>query len=403
MGRERVPTVEVIWQKRDASAAVLAVEVEDDDRLADKAEVVYESRTACASFREGQELTIKLGWDGEAAVLFHGVIVQLKGEAGEDGRERARVTALDLSTRLHRAAKTAQFEGGKLSEIIQTIVAAYGLELGTITCEPDTVFTPQTPLRQTNLTDLAFLQELARRYGARAFLEVIDNVPKFYFVPERVLMAAPLAGRMKYCGGTSELISFEYRRSASEAPASVTATAVDQGSAAAEPVAPDPLPASEPITVDDSLLAALAKRDPNEKASYEAAVEAAGEATEQPEAQVRSEATVGMPSDPERARLAARRDLTRLRGMTGEGVAVGTVHLRAKSRVELFGLAPWAEGAWYVRRAKHVFHVDGTTAAGGRAATYMTTFVATRRASSTASTAEKSSTTGTTSRPACCG
>ena len=155
------------------------------------------------------------------------MIVRVKAEATESGRERATVTALDLSTRMHREAKTFSFEAGKVSEVVQTIVAAYGLELGQVECEPDTELTPLTPLRQTNQTDLAFLQDLARRYGARAFVEVNDGTPKFYFVPERALMAAPVAGRMKYCGGTGELIEFAYRRAAMEAPPATEATAVD--------------------------------------------------------------------------------------------------------------------------------------------------------------------------------
>ena len=90
---------------------------------------------------------------------------------------------------------------------------------------------------------------------------------------------------------------------------------------------------------------------------------------------MRTQAAVGVPSDPAQAELAARRDLTRGSGMTGEGVAVGTIELRAKSRVELFGLAPWAEGAWYIRRAKHVYR-NTATEAGGPSGTYTTSFVA---------------------------
>jgi len=377
MGRERLPFVKVRWQGQDVSGSVLAVEVEDDDRLADKAELVYESRVACAAFREGQEISIELGWEGDSAVLFHGVIVRLKAEATPNGRERATVTALDLSTRMHREAKTFSFEAGKVSEVVQTIVAAYGLELGRVECEPDTELTPLKPLRQTNQTDLAFLQDVARRYGARAFVEVNDGKPKFYFLPERVLLAAPVAGRMKYCGGSGELIEFEYRRAAMEAPPVTEATTVDAKSAkpaTAKPAAPPP---PEPITVDDGLLAALTKRDPAGAAAYSTAVETAAQAAETPEAQVRTQAAVGVPSDPAQAELAARGDLTRGQGMTGEGVAVGTIELRAKSRVDLFGIAPWAEGAWYIRRAKHVYQ-NTSTEAGGPSGTCKTTFVATR-------------------------
>jgi phage protein D len=162
-GRERLPKVVVLWQGLKLDASVLSVDVEDDDRLADKAEVLFESRTACAAFAEGQELTIELGWEGESAVLFHGLIVKLKADATPEGRERATVTALDPSTKLHREAKTFRYTGGKVSEVIETIVVAYGLEVGKIVCEPDTELTLRAPLAQTNQTDLQFVQARARR------------------------------------------------------------------------------------------------------------------------------------------------------------------------------------------------------------------------------------------------
>jgi phage protein D len=311
-------------------------------------------------------------------VLFHGLIVRLKADATPDGRERATVTALDPSTKLHREAKTFHYTGGKVSEVIETIVVAHGLEVGKIVCEPDTELTPRAPLAQTNQTDLQFVQALARRYGARAFVEVNDGKPKFYFLPERTLLEAPIAGRISYCGGTGELISFEYRRAAGEAAPEKKATAVDSKDAKPATAASEPAPAAEPVSVDDSLLAGLAKRDPAQKAAYEAAVETAGKASEQPAEQVRKEAAIGLPSDPARAELAARRDLTRQFGMTGEGEAMGTIDLRAKSRVELSGIAPWAEGDWYVRHAKHSYRDTTLPGEARRSATYRTTFVATR-------------------------
>jgi hypothetical protein len=63
----------------------------------------------------------------------------------------------------------------------------------------------------------------------------------------------------------------------------------------------------------------------------------------------------GEAGDPKAAQARVRPDPTRLAGMRGNGVAVGNVQLRTKTRVHIDGIAPWAAGDWYLTKVNHVF------------------------------------------------
>ena len=63
-------------------------------------------------------------------------------------------------------------------------------------------------------------------------------------------------------------------------------------------------------------------------------------------------------------------------GLKGRGRAVGTVMLRAKGKVTIEGIAPWAEGDWYVEKAIHTWR--DTSVGERRGSSYETRFTATR-------------------------
>ena len=84
----------------------------------------------------------------------------------------------------------------------------------------------------------------------------------------------------------------------------------------------------------------------------------------------------GAPSDPAKARGLIEQDATRIAGLSGSGLSMGTVLLRAKGSVQIEGLASAASGQWYLRSVNHRFEKEDT----GKAArqTYRTSFEATR-------------------------
>ena len=68
-------------------------------------------------------------------------------------------------------------------------------------------------------------------------------------------------------------------------------------------------------------------------------------------------------------------------GYAGRGECRGTIKLRAKGKVTIQGLPPWASGDWYVHRVNHIFTritaLDRNRTPADRS-TFQTKFCATR-------------------------
>lgn len=365
----RRPFLEVTWQGRQIGASAASVEVEDHDRLCDRAKIVLQDPNAIgsATVQEGQEIKIDMGWMTEHAVLFDGLVTRSRVEAAE-GTRRLTITALDRSQVMNRQAKSRTFDSGTLSSVLRSVVSEHQIPVGQISPDSDPAFTRQSPARQSNQTDLQFVQGLALRYGARAFVEFDEDRTKFFFVGNRRLQQADRLGTLRYCHGIQQIIRFRFERVASGASAQRSATTVDSTTGETVTAAPteprtDPAPAASAQQQQ-----VLSRAGGDGEATLAAAQTAAATARERPSAQVRQSRASGLPSSPDRARLATAPDPARLSGLRGEGLAVGTVLLRAKGKVEILGIAPWAEGDWYVQKATHVV----------RDRTYQTSFVVTR-------------------------
>jgi hypothetical protein len=91
------------------------------------------------------------------------------------------------------------------------------------------------------------------------------------------------------------------------------------------------------------------------------------------------EDVAGAPSDPDLADWTIKQDPTRALGLVGRGIAVGSVNLRAKCKLSIEGIAPWAAGDWYVRRVNHrVTRGSGLDEHRQPKGTFHTRFVVTR-------------------------
>src|SRR5712692_719181 len=183
--------------KPDVSGALASVEIEDNDRLADKATLVFNDRQGISAetFRNGMKVKIDMGWSGEHAVLFEGII-HATSTSDTAGARSNQVVAYDLSTRMHRIAEP-EAHVGTLKDILVKLIGKpeVNIKAGQIEPDPNPEFTKEKPLKQPNgLTDLQLIQFLALRYNARAFVEYNDGASKFYFVSEQTLWSQkPLA------------------------------------------------------------------------------------------------------------------------------------------------------------------------------------------------------------------
>lgn len=373
-----LPFVKVTWQDRDISQAVVSADVEDDDRLADKATLRISDRIAGVVMQAGQPLRIETGWNTEHAVLFDGYVSEFESRStgGASGHDIL-VRALDRSAPMNAERKTRSLPPGRLSGIVRTIVAAYQIPVGRISVDPDPEFTAGRPLQQTEESDLVLLQRLAARYRARAFVEINAGRPEFWFVSERELLAAPPVGEVRYRGGQGELRSFRFAADPWRGGPSLRAETQDPRTGAparTEPAPPAPLP---PIAGDRDGARRVAGADGARQQAYQEAIAAAQQPGLDPALIGRSGAVAGLPSDPALAAQAAQPDATARHGYRAEGVLVGNVHLRAKSLLTVKDLDPrWAEGDWYLRRVVHAYRAGGGR--GGQAGGYETLITATR-------------------------
>lgn len=369
MSENRQPYKRVHLQGIDISANVRSVEVEDHDRLTDRAVVVLNdpSGTGSEAPREGNTLLVDMGWGENHAVLFEGEVTQVTNAATGCDPKQVTITALDLSYRLRKRPFRATHHVGTLSAILRAIVtreATTGIEVGQIEPSPDPEFTDEAPLRQTTQNDWDFIILVARRYACRAFVEYNGGASKFYFIPIARLIEGEAMGTLAATGMAGRITRFSYERAASSAaPRRGTAT-VDPLSGETVTASPPP-PPPEPAHTPDATVAETGG------APLESALGVAAEATELPQSQRPESFAAGTPSSPARAATDTTQDPTMALGFTARGACVGTVMLRAKGAVDVAGISGWGVGRWYVRKVKHVVR---TVSGGGMTPGYTSEF-----------------------------
>jgi phage protein D len=351
------PFLEVKFDGKSLEPLVRSVTVEDNDRLVDEASLTFDDPDGKGAdlFVPDKTLTVELGWDEEHAVLFEGVVVDRHPVAGADGKRSVTVVARDLSHRMSQKPVTGEFKPGTLETVVKEVAARNNWtgDLAKISCDPNPQLNEHNDLKQVNETDYHYLQRLAERYGARAFVEYNEGKSRFYFVSNRSLLDGKALGRLEYCRGLNKLIEFKYSSVAARSAKQYVASAVD------------------PVTGEVKTTQGDAATAPPTAPTAPAAPASPAPPTPAP----------GQPSDPDRAQRVVVTDPTRVLGLRGEGRAVGTIALRAKGKVEIVGLAQWAEGDWYVSKATHTWSDTRTpddVKAKRKRSSYETKFTATR-------------------------
>jgi hypothetical protein len=362
---------------RDVSAPVYAVNVEDDDRLTDKAVIRLDDNTgvlANASF-EGLELRVAFGEPDHRTYIFEGVVVSSRVLA-TPGRQSIEVTALDFTFRMSRRDYgPAEWKPGEtLSSVLTRVVGRpqYDLRPFQVTPAADVVLDVRRPARLANVNEWEFVLDQADRQGCLAFCE-FDGIDtsKFYFTPLATIMAAEPIGELHYARGPANLIEFCYERSATTAAPLRSASTIDPVTGAPHSV---PTPAAAPRPpLPPPLTDGVADLDRSRRTAIEALSDlgaAAAATLTRPTERVTGE----IARTANELGAAAPPDPTSVLGFTGRGVATGTVALRAKSRVHISGVSGWAEGDWYLRRVNHVYQRAMTVSRPS----YSTEFLATR-------------------------
>lgn len=390
MPSDDVAYLRVKIETANVTTHVYHVDVEDVDRGTDKATLRMDDpgSTSSDALQEGMHVEVELGWETEHALVFEGIVKQVRAVA--QGTHGVEVVAYDLSARMQTQPPelNRQHVGG-LDKILEAIVKRHNIPFGSVKIDPMPTWTKEKPLLQGNRTDWQMIQDLAEEYRSRAFVEVnatpedSEEIRKrggqarFYFASEKVLLEQKPMGRLLHCRGMGSLLEFRYERVASGASpsTSTTVTNPDTGEAdvnAGPPTARGP----EPGVLPERSKRAAEVLGPGRADDHKAGVQMAADAKVKPDDLRAKKTAAGLPSDPELAKRVIEQDRTRALGFHGTGLAMGTVFLRAKGAVEIDGLATWTAGAWYVTRVNHV--VERETLNKRTRLTYRTRFTATR-------------------------
>jgi hypothetical protein len=229
------------------------------------------------------------------------------------------------------------------------------------------------------VTDWAFIQELAVRYRARAFVEINGDKSQFYFVSEKFLLDGDPVGQLTFVHGSGPLIDFTYQRVASAAAPVQSASLTDPLTGMPLQKKAAPPPPETPLAADPDEKSRLDLLGAGAGSLYSDVIDVVSKASGKVEEARAAEFVAGLPSDPDLADMAVLQDPTRALGFIGHGTVVGNVNLRAKGKITIEGIAPWAKGDWYVRRVNHQVTQGGGVDQQGRAfGTYRTRFVVTR-------------------------
>jgi phage protein D len=376
----------------DVSAQCVQVDVQDEDRGTDRAVVVMDNQAESSTdaIREGTEVRIEMGWESAYALMFVGRVHRVHSAARSGGVSRIQMLCHDVSTLLNQRPEEPNLQHvGTLTQILTAIAGEQNIEMGDVQIDPMPSWTEDDTLDQGTRTSWQMIQDLAEEYRARAFMEVnsvstdtdaereAGGIPRLYFLSEEWLLAQDSIGKLRYCTGFGEILEFDTQRIGSGASPSAQSTMIDPVSGEictedGDPHAPDP-----PVSLTEGQAGNLTSAMGSGRArNAEAAVQIANDQPVQPSDVRRQTRVAGAPSDCDLSRRLVERDQTRILGLHGRGLAMGTIFLRAKGTVEITGLSSTAEGIWYLKRVNHI--VEQAQTRDRVRKTYRTRFEATR-------------------------
>jgi phage protein D len=354
VGDQSRPGITVAWSDDAVSltAAVRQLVVEDHDRLVDEARITLDDahELAANAFAPGQAIDVAMGWGDERTRIFTGKIVRVGGSTGSQGG--ITLVVHDPSAAMHRARVGRPFpEKSKLSAIVRAVKESYtDIPEGEVACDPDPTFEAPNVPSQLDRTDYQFLQELAAVWGCRCFVEVNDEAAQFYFKSVKSLFAAKPLATLSHCRGWGNVLTFRYERVAARAARQLVNTVTDPRTGTPTVTQGTPPPAPPPAS--GTVAPDVATAEPGVARANETATKVAAATPPEPPLVL---AQLGLPSDPAKAASLVVTDPTQVIGYRGVAKVVGHAGLRAKGRVTVNGIATWAEGDWWVKRATHTW------------------------------------------------
>jgi phage protein D len=358
----RVPYFSVVIEGQDVTPWVSAVQVVEDDRLADSTTItVSDPRMVYAdALMEGCVAEIDLGYaePGQHALLLRALITKVELSYPENGVPQVKVKGEDKSIDMGLVEHRKVWSGTTVNAIVEEIGGRYGFADVVASLTPDPRVTREN---QDAKTDLAFLQELARKYAAKCFVELDEDEDEvLYFIPDRRILHLNRADKLVLRhrqGPSSNLMSFSPAFDASLIDRIQQVHDIDDGGRA---VSTPPQPPVDvfvwPLAPDLGSRASRADLD-RINALYQVGVQARRDLQEQlasPRPTNGATAATQQELDDETGALESRR-----LGMSATGTTLGSIWMRAKCNVSITGVHERFAGDWYVSSVTHTIDTSG--------------------------------------------
>jgi len=350
----------------DITDWVTAASVTENDRRADEVTVtVADPQLFLADcLIEGSALEVDLGYAEPSghALMIRAVVTKVEVSYATSGLPQVSLKGSDGSIRMGYEERKKKWKDTTVTAIVREIGERHGFTDITTRLDPD----PEVgnkPLHQDGKTDLAFLQELARKYKAKCFVELNGNGREaLYFIPERDVLSARRVDRLplRYrLGPDSNLLSFSAKFDVSFVDRQKALNDIDDdGNEIVE--SEDAPPEIHIWPLDSTRLAAAS---PADRARIQA-LYTAGTARKrafQADIAARRVTAGEVRRDPVEVSRRNAAEPTRTLGQSGSGAVIGTVFLRAKSIVAIDGCAERDNGEWYGDTVTHAVGTRGFT------------------------------------------
>jgi phage protein D len=360
----RSPYYRVKVEGVDITPWVSSVSVTEDDHEADSIAVtVPDPRMIYAdALFEGTTVEVDLGYTeaSEHATVIRATITKVELSYPDNGVPALNLKGQDKTIEMALKEKNRRFSKGPTSKAIATIAGEYGFTKTVVQLKPDPDLASQ-PLHQDSKTDLAFLQDLAKTYHCKCFVELDETDQEvFYFIPERRIVGVRRPDKLVLTyrsGPSSNLVSFSptFDQSYIDRPkegADVGKNGKKIDTQAQPPIevvvwALDKARMAQASTADRTAIQTLYTAGSAKKRTLQ-------------EALVKPVPTVGKVSA-DQAQLNADKDRleSRALGQSATGSTFGNIWLRAKSKVTVVGTSERFDGEWYVSQVTHKVDTGG--------------------------------------------
>lgn len=359
----RTPYYQVLLESVDITPWVSSVTLVEDDQQADNVSITIPDPRMIYSdgLFEGSKVEIDLGYAeaNQHALMLKAIITKVDQTYPDNGVPSLTLRGEDRSITMGLVEKKAVWRNMTVSAIVQKVAKANSFPKVQAALSPDP--TVRKPINQDGKTDLAFLQELAKTYHAKCFVE-LDEVGDevLYFLPERriVTLNRPDTLILRYrLGPSSNLISFSPSFDSSYMDRQKEVADVDDKG---KNVESQEKPPAEVVIwkPPDAWLVQASKRDADAlKTLYDVGVERKKELQKALTARKPSVGEVAL----DQSDVESRNDVSESKslGMTATGTTFGNIWLRAKSNVQIEGVNARFSGLWYVSSVTHKIDSGG--------------------------------------------